>query len=112
VTIDLQKLEELERLGGSDFVDDLVRQFLDDSIEVLRDLSAAVRAGDVNAFREQAHALRSGAANVGARTIYEMCLAWRQIDAFGLRSEGGRHVSDLRVEFDRVRDALQSKAAA
>jgi two-component system sensor histidine kinase RpfC len=110
--IEQQKLDELKQLGGSEFVDDLVQQFLDDSIDVLRDLAEAVRRGDVDSFREQAHALRSGAANVGARSIYEMCLAWRQIDAGALRADGAKNVGDLRAEFDRVREAVRSRAAA
>lgn len=108
--IDPNKLEELRRLGGADFVDDLVQQFLDDSIEVLRDLARAVRQNDVAAFHEQAHALRSGAANVGARGIYEMCLAWRQIGVAELHSEGADHVRALEAEFDRVRAAVQPHA--
>jgi two-component system sensor histidine kinase RpfC len=109
--IELQKLDELKRLGGEDFVEDLVQQFLDDSIVVLRDLSRAARAGDATAFREHAHALRSGAANVGARGVYEMCLAWRQIDADTLRDEGSDRVHALEAEFGRVREALQPRAA-
>jgi two-component system sensor histidine kinase RpfC len=110
--IEAQKLEELKRLGGTEFVDDLVHQFLDDSIEVLRALAEAVRTGDVERFREQTHALRSGAANIGARSIYELCHAWREIDLKTLQTEGGHHVSELQTEFDRVRKALESKAAA
>jgi two-component system sensor histidine kinase RpfC len=110
--IDLDKLEELERLGGPEFVEDLAQQFLDDAIVVLRELAKTVRDGDVEGFREQAHALRSGAANIGARAIYELCLAWRQIDADALRAEGAIHIGELASEFDRVRTALKSKAAA
>ena len=110
--IEAQKLEELKQLGGTEFVDDLVHQFLDDSIDVLRALAEAARTGDVERFREQTHALRSGAANIGARSIYELCLAWREIDAKALQTEGNHHVSELQAEFERVRKALESKAAA
>jgi two-component system sensor histidine kinase RpfC len=108
--IEAHKIEELKRLGGAEFFDDLVQQFLDDSIDVLRDLAQAARGADVNAFREQAHALRSGAANIGARRIYELCLAWRNIDAQTLRAEGTEDVRTLEAEFDRVRAALQPPA--
>ena len=81
---------------------------------MLAEVSAAVHAGDVQAFREQAHALRSGAANIGASGIYAMCLAWREVDAAKLAADGGHFVRDLEREFARVRDALQpeSRAAA
>jgi len=110
--IEMRKLEELKALGGAEFADDLVQHFLDDSIEILRALADAVRTGDVESFREQAHALRSGAANVGARSIYELCLAWRQIDAATLQAEGRHHVGELETEFERVRKALEPKVAA
>jgi two-component system sensor histidine kinase RpfC len=110
--IETQKLEELKQLGGTEFVDDLVHQFLDDSIDVLRALADAARTGDVERFREQTHALRSGAANIGARSIYELCLAWREIDAKALRTDGTHRVGELQAEFERVRKALESKAAA
>ncbi|MPZ55501.1 MAG: response regulator [Rhizobiales bacterium] len=112
LAVDAYKLEELKRIGGEDFVNDLVQQFLDDSIDVLCELADAVRSGDVDTFRERAHALRSGAANVGARGVYEKCLAWRQIDAETLHNDGSDHVSELEAEFKRVREALESKAAA
>jgi two-component system sensor histidine kinase RpfC len=105
--IEAHKIEDLKRLGGVEFVDDLVQQFLDDSIEVLRELARAAHGSDVNAFREQAHALRSGAANVGARRIYDMCLGWRNIDAATLRSQGSDEVQALETEFERVRAALR-----
>lgn len=108
--IDRQKLEELRRLGGAAFVDDLAMQFIDDSADVLAEVAAAVRSGDVQAFREQAHALRSGAANIGASGIYAMCLAWREVDAATLAGEGERFVRELEREFARVRVALQPAA--
>ena len=112
IEIERTKLEELERLGGKDFVDDLVQQFLGDSVDVLRDLTQAVQSSDVDEFRELAHALRSGAANIGARGIYEMCLAWRQIDSAALSADGDSYVQALEDEFNRVRAELREDVAA
>jgi two-component system sensor histidine kinase RpfC len=109
--IEANKVAELHRLGGAAFVDDLVQQFLDDSRDVLRELAAAVEAGDAHAFREQAHALRSGAANIGARGVYEMCLAWRQVDGAALKTNGASYVRALQREFERVRSATRPQAA-
>jgi two-component system sensor histidine kinase RpfC len=109
--IEANKVAELHRLGGAAFVNDLVQQFLDDSRDVLRELAAAVEAGDAHAFREQAHALRSGAANIGARGVYEMCLAWRQIDGAALKTNGASYVRALQREFERVRAATRPQAA-
>src|SRR5581483_11852483 len=73
--VDAQTLDALEELV-KDFVDELALQFIADGSEILDALAEAAAAGDLMAFREQLHALRSAAANIGARGIYEMCLGW------------------------------------
>ena len=76
-------------------------------MSVLDELSRAVAKGDAQAFREHAHALRSGAANIGAQSIYEMCLGWRRIDPVTLASKGNSHLQQLEQELGRVHEALQ-----
>jgi two-component system sensor histidine kinase RpfC len=107
--VDLHTLNALESLGGKEFVDELAAQFLDDAADILRDLTEVTASGDVQAFREQVHTLRSAAANIGARGIYEMCLAWRQIAPEDLASRGETHLKTLREEFERVYVALQGR---
>jgi two-component system sensor histidine kinase RpfC len=109
--VDLNTLHALEGLGGKEFVDELAAQFLADAADILRDLTEVTTAGNVQAFREQVHALRSAAANVGARGIYEMCLAWRQITPEDLASRGETHLNELREEFERVRIELHGRLA-
>ena len=107
--IDPYTLNALENLGGKDFVDEIAAQFLNDAADMLRILTAATASGDVQAFREQLHALRSAAANIGARAIYEMCLDWRQIAPEELASQGEMRLNRLREEFERVHVALQGR---
>lgn len=109
VAVDLHTLNELETLGGKEFVDELAAQFLDDAADILRGLTEVTASGNVQAFREQVHALRSAAANIGARGIYEMCLAWRQITPKDLASRGEMHLKGLHEEFERVRVVLQGR---
>jgi CheY-like chemotaxis protein/HPt (histidine-containing phosphotransfer) domain-containing protein len=105
--LDLRTLESLKALGGDDFVEELAQQFIDDAAGVLGELSQAVARGDAQGFREHAHALRSGAANIGAHGVYEMCLGWRRIDPATLSSKGHSCLRELEQEFGRVRAALQ-----
>ena len=107
--IDLDTIDALENLGGKEFVDELASQFLDDAADILRQLSDITAAGDTLAFREQLHALRSAAANIGARGIYEMCLAWRQVAPDDLASQGEIYLNGLREEFERVCIALRGR---
>jgi two-component system sensor histidine kinase RpfC len=105
-TLDQRVLRDLELLGGADFVAEVLAQFLEDAVVILADLAAARQSGDIIAFREQAHALRSSAANVGARGIFEMCLTWRDISTADLEDQGAEIMTRLEVEFDAFRQAV------
>ena len=70
------------------------------------DLTDAAECCDVKLFRDKAHALRSGAANIGARGIYDLCLQWRQITAAELQENGRRHADRLAAELERASRAL------
>jgi CheY-like chemotaxis protein len=105
--LDVRTLESLKALGGDDFVEELAQQFIDDAAGVLDELSQAVARGNAQGFREHAHALRSGAANIGAQGVYEMCLGWRRIDPATLASKGNSCLTALEQELGRVRAALR-----
>lgn len=106
--IEIRALSDLENLGGSAFVNELVDDFIRDTESLLVELKQSAKAGDVTAFREQLHAMRSGAANIGARRIYKMCLSWRHIGERELDLRGADNLAKLSAEFDNVRDALKS----
>ncbi|MFY9686904.1 MAG: ATP-binding protein, partial [Pseudolabrys sp.] len=107
--VDAQTLDALEQLGGKEFVDELASQFIQDGAEILDVLAEAAASGDLKVFREQLHALRSAAANIGARGIYEMCLGWRHIAPEDLAIRGEAHLKKLSEEFERVRMALRGR---
>jgi len=109
-SIDLRALTDLEALGGAKFVDELIIDFNRDTETLLVELKQSAKSGDVNAFREQLHAMRSGAANIGARRIYKMCLSWRHIGERELEMRGTDYLAKLGAEFEGVRDALTSYA--
>jgi two-component system sensor histidine kinase RpfC len=107
--IDPHALNALENLGGAEFVDELAAQFLDDLPDILRALTEATGSGDVLTFGEQLHSLRSASANIGARGIYEMCLAWGQITPENLAGRSETLLEGLREEFKRVRSVLECR---
>jgi two-component system sensor histidine kinase RpfC len=104
--IDPRVLGELESLGGKAFLADLIKEFVNDAGVLVRQVAEAAEAVDVRMFRDQAHALRSGAANIGAKGLYDLCLQWRQISEAELQLDGRRHAERLSAELDRVRHAL------
>jgi two-component system sensor histidine kinase RpfC len=111
-SVDTRALDDLAALGGKKFVSDLVTEFNDDADTVLRELTIAVTNEDLQVFRDQLHALRSAAANIGARKIYKMCLDWRQIGAREFVAQGRDYLRKLEAEFERVRVELVQYAAA
>jgi len=107
-----QVLDDLEAIGGETFVAELVAQFTADAASMLDELAAAAAEGNAELFRDRAHALRSGAANIGAQAVYEMCLGWRQIGAGELAANGAMHIKKLGEELDRVGVALAAHVAS
>ncbi|WP_312224172.1 ATP-binding protein [Rhizobium rhizoryzae] len=107
--IDSGTTAALAQLGGDEFVDALLTQFVDDSANAMKALANAVAEENVGEFRNSAHALRSAAANVGAMRIYQMCLDWREIADRELSESGEIHVHELHEEIDRFRQELDSR---
>ena len=107
--IDSHILNALENLGGEEFSDELAAQFLDESSDILCGLTEAMEAGDVRTFGEQLHRLRSASANIGARGLCEMCLAWGEITSENLTGLGETKFEELHIEYQRVRGALEGR---
>lgn len=103
--LDPQVLADLEALGGPEFVAGLTEDFLQEAAQVLQALQAAAGQGDTRRFRAEAHALRSSAANMGAKAIYELCGAAEAMAPAEIASAGARQVSLLAAELERVREA-------
>lgn len=72
--IDKQALSDLESLDPrSDFLAEVLDNFITDTEQVIEELQAAHARGSVTDLRDSAHALRSSAANIGARRIHRLC---------------------------------------
>lgn len=97
--VNLQAILDLDRLGGRDFVGEVVAQFVADAGLLLKELAVAAQARDGARFRDEAHALRSCSANVGARAIYELCLSWRDMSDAELARAGLESVARLEREY-------------
>lgn len=109
--LDMRALDDLEKLGGAAFIDEIVSQFTADAASVLKELADAVRACDVETFKDQAHALRSCAANVGAHRVYATCLAWRAIEASDLARNGEAYFAALAGELADAQTSLAGHLA-
>jgi HPt (histidine-containing phosphotransfer) domain-containing protein len=67
--IDKATFEELKQMSGEDFINELIDAFLDDGPNMLNNLQTALETGDVEAFRRNAHSLKSNANTFGATEL-------------------------------------------
>ncbi|WP_135466424.1 hybrid sensor histidine kinase/response regulator [Crenalkalicoccus roseus] len=102
---DAKVLANLEALGGQDFVTGLAQDFLQDAEQLVAAMEDALDKGDLRRFRSEAHALRSGAANVGALAIRDACGAAEAIGFSDLPASGPRQLRVIAAEVERARKA-------
>ena len=91
-SVDVRALEDLESLGGKKFVAELVSEFNSDAELVLRELTVAVTNKDLQAFRDQIHAL-AAVPPISARAECTRC-AWP-----GVRSACGSSKPRARITY-------------
>jgi len=101
--IDRGLFAELQDTAGADFVVELVDTFLEDAPEMLASLRAAA-AGDADAFRRNAHTLKSNATTFGALALAAQA---RELEHRGLAHYGADAVAAV-----AVLEALYQAAAA
>ncbi|MGF1474723.1 MAG: ATP-binding protein [Geminicoccaceae bacterium] len=111
VVLDQKRLEELRILDDDEgFVRELLDEFLDEGGQLVDEMAEAAAAGDSKRFRDAAHALRSSAAHVGATSLFECCMSWRNINDAKLKKEADVVTARLRSEFERLKRALSDTA--
>lgn len=109
--IDSHTFAELEALGGPDFVRELAAQFTEEGARIVAELGKAAAGNDLAFFLDRLHALRSGAANIGARGLYDLCMALRATTSAEFADSAVAKVNDIELEFDRVEDYLAAHIA-
>jgi two-component system, sensor histidine kinase RpfC len=110
--IDAEVLAGLRNLGGDAFVIDVAEIFRGEARVKLQELQAAAGSGDVIGFRAKAHALRSVAANVGARHLAEICQPFQSVAAVELLQRGAGWLEQIELEMRRVDAALGEYCAS
>lgn len=105
--INAAKLDELEELGGKEFVAELLADYVNDSDTVIATLLEAVTDDDDTKFRSGSHALRSSAANIGAEKVAQICLHLQSITRAEFEVKGVAHLNTLRAELEQVRQAVR-----
>ena len=106
--LDLARIDRLRSSipGKPSILNELIALFLGDMPLRLNAIEAALRRSDAAALALQAHALRGGGANFGARRLDELCGELEEIAARGALGKASAVVEEIRHEAIRVRHAL------
>lgn len=70
----LDQFRELDPVGGSGLIKEIMTVYLDSSLALLRQVEQGLIAGDADALRRAAHSLKSSSANVGAEKLSKLFL--------------------------------------
>ena len=108
--IDEAILDNLRQLGDSQFINELLADFLEDAKALIGLLAAAARQGDAMAFRSHAHALQSSSANVGAVALGALCAPWVKLRGRELQTQTMDFVERARSELARTQKAIMAMA--
>ncbi|HJX15161.1 MAG TPA: response regulator, partial [Candidatus Deferrimicrobiaceae bacterium] len=107
--IDPATINELAALGGKgEFLEKLVRIFLQAGEQKIDSIEKTMRDGDFTRVAELAHALKGSAGQIGALPLMELCNRLSRIGPTDLMKDGQSDVKRLRGEFEKVRVALQT----
>jgi two-component system sensor histidine kinase RpfC len=110
-----EAFDALARLGGEDFLHELIAQFIAEGAQIAENMVVAVEQGDHAAFRREAHAFESSAGNVGAVALARLCRSWRSVAPEAFALYGDDYLDDLRAEWARatcgLNEALARRAA-
>ncbi len=109
--LDVRTVAALRRLGGDAFLRDLAMLFARDAAALVNDLDLSLARADHPALRRQAHALESGAGNMGAAGLAALCRDWRRMTAAELMLAAPRQAARLREEWRRTLRALGAALA-
>jgi len=101
-------LAQLRDLGGEDFLESLICDFLADAGRLRTSLARATQSGDMAAVAAQAHALYSASGNMGAEPMRQICRALQGLSRLDMTGEGQHMLDALAAELARVTDALEA----
>jgi two-component system sensor histidine kinase RpfC len=105
--VNMATVAQLRELGGDDFLDGLICDFLADAGRLQTVLAEAARSGDMAALGAEAHALYSAAGNMGAEPVRQICRALQDLSLADMAGPGQHLLHDLAGELARVTKALQ-----
>ena len=106
--IDQSQLDYLLSIGDSDFVQSIIDAYIDDSAEILAAITKATKSSDIEAFRFHAHAFKSGANNVGAKSLATLCGKLEVISEPDFATRRFEYLDRVRDEVENIENYFKS----
>ncbi|MEO7391861.1 MAG: response regulator [Ramlibacter sp.] len=106
--MDFGRLEEFKEFDDEDLTmtREVMGLFVADTPARLEAMGQAIAAGDADALRKAAHALKGGASNVGAQAIQQHADALEAAATSGMPGDAGLRVETLRGLWEETKEAL------
>jgi HPt (histidine-containing phosphotransfer) domain-containing protein len=99
----LGKLRQLNQPGEPDLVEEVLALFVADAQERIVVLAAAAAAHNPEGLQRAAHALKGGAANVGAHRLQNLCRELEEMGRAGETAGATARIAAIGEEFARIK---------
>jgi two-component system sensor histidine kinase/response regulator len=99
----------LQEEGEPDFVQEMIDLYLSNSPSLIESIRQAIRQNQAEALQHAAHALKGNSNSLGAKQMGALSLELETIGRGGTIDGAGPLMAALEREFERVRQAFQSR---
>ena len=109
--VDPAQLEYLLSIGDQAFVQSIIDAYLEDTSEILVAFGKSIADESVEDFRFHAHAFKSGAANIGANLLVELCSKLEVISEREFSDRRFEYLAIVERDLDQVRQCLEAASS-
>jgi two-component system sensor histidine kinase RpfC len=103
-----EQIDYLQSIGGDDFLRAVLEGYLEDTSTVLAQFQMSVENDDVKDFRFHAHAFKSSAGNIGARTLYDYCATLEVIPEADFVNRGKLHLQKVIEQVEQIETEIRT----
>jgi len=100
-------LKQLEEDYGKEMVTKIVEMFIPDATARIAKIDQAIKQEDFRALEEAAHGLKSGAANIGAKEMSQLCQQLETQGELGQIGDAPEKMEKLVASWARVRTLIE-----
>ncbi len=106
--IDDVQMEYLKSIGDESFIQSIIGAYIEDTVEIMNAFAQSVEQSNVDDFRFQAHAFKSGANNVGAKKLAQMCGHLEVLTEAEFIEKRFDYLEEIKREIARITDFLSN----